>query len=104
MRKSWATLALGAVLTIAALGTASIAPAQQQAGDMRIDLNLKDADMVAATRAITMKTGLQFVFEGTEQPFNRITLKIDAVTAEDAISYICQSAGAYFRRDPNGVY
>jgi len=103
MRKSWATLALGAVLTLTALGTAPIAAAQQP-GDLRVDLNLKDADLVAATRAITQKTGLQFVFEGSDQPFKPITLKIDAVTAEDAISYICQSAGAYFRRDPNGVY
>jgi len=26
------------------------------------------------------------------------------VTAEEAVRYICQAAGAYFRRDENGVY
>ncbi len=104
MRKSWATLALSAVLTMAVFGASASAMAQQASNEGRVDLNLKDADMVAATRAITTKTGLQFVFEGTNEPFNRVTLKLDAVTAEDAIAYICQAAGAYFRRDPNGVY
>lgn len=104
MRKSWATIALAAALTIAAFSTVSIGAAQQAANDVRIDLNLKDADLVLATRAITDKTALQFVFEGSDQPYQRITLKLDGVTAEDAIAYICKAAGAFYRRDPNGVY
>jgi general secretion pathway protein D len=104
MRKSWATIALGAVLTIAFMGTATVSSAQQSTNDVRVDVNLKDADMVEATRAITMKTGLQFVFEGSNEPFNHVTLKLDGVTADDAIGYICSAAGAYFRRDLNGVY
>lgn len=104
MRKSWVTLALAVTMGIVALGTAPSAVAQQTSTDVRIDVNLKDADMVAATQAITRRTGLQFVIEPSVEPFNRITLKLDGVTAEDAIAYIAQAAGAFVRRDVNGVY
>src|SRR5687767_612115 len=103
MRLSWATLALLAIAV-----TATVAPhramAQQIPNEMRVDINLKDADMVTATRMLTQKTGLQFVVKPTAEPFGKITLKLDSVTAEEAIRYICESAGAYFRRDENGVF
>jgi general secretion pathway protein D len=94
---------------MAALATAVVAPLQsamaQQSNEVRIDtLNLKDADMVAATNVLFMKTGLSFVIEPSSEPYKKITLRIDNVTPEEAVRYICQAAGAYFRRDEAGVY
>jgi type II secretory pathway component GspD/PulD (secretin) len=90
-------------LAAAFAATAAIAAAQQ-ASDVHVDVNLKDADMMAATRVLTERAGIQFVVEPSNDPYGRITLKLDSVTAEDAVRYICQSAGAYFRRDENGVF
>lgn len=104
MRNSWATLALAAVMATMVLAGASSAVAQRSPDTVRIDVNLKDADMIAATQAITHKTGLQFVIEPSTEPFNRVTLSINGVTPEDAIKYICNASGAYFRRDDSGVY
>jgi general secretion pathway protein D len=103
MRFSWAKLALLATLATAVVAPFESAMAQQSAG-VRIDLNLKDADMVSATNVLFMKTGLSFVIEPSTEPYKKITLKIDNVTAEEAVSYICKAAGAYFRRDEVGVY
>ena len=102
MRYRRAKLWLVAAVAVASFGPATRALAQ--ADDIRVDVYLKDADMLTATRALTAKTGLQFVFETSNDPFGKITLKLDQVTADDAIKYICQSAGASFRRDENGVY
>jgi general secretion pathway protein D len=102
MRLSWATMALAAVMAGGLMAPTAIA--QQLTEDVRVDINLKDADMVTATRMLTQQTGLQFVVEPSNEPFGRITLKLDNASAEDAIRYICQSAGAFFRRDENGVF
>ncbi|MBI1755480.1 MAG: hypothetical protein HYR64_00040 [Fimbriimonas ginsengisoli] len=72
--------------------------------ELRVDVYLKDADLLTATRALTQKTGLQFLVEPSSEPFGKITLKLDQVSPEDAIKYICQAAGARFKRDENGVY
>jgi type II secretory pathway component GspD/PulD (secretin) len=69
-----------------------------------VDVNLKEADMMTATRMLMQQAGVQFVVEPSSDPYGRITLKLDGATAEDAVRYICQAAGAYFRRDENGVY
>jgi general secretion pathway protein D len=103
MRLSWAKLGLLAVLTSAVVAPLSVAMAQQ-ASEVRVDLNLKDADMMAATQALFQRTGIQFVIQPSSEPYQRVTLKLDAVTPEDAVRYICQAAGAYFKRDENGVY
>lgn len=103
MRLSWARLALLTVLAGAVVAPLSVAKAQQ-ASDVRVDLNLKDADMMAATQALFQRTGIQFVIEPSADPYQRITLKLDAVTPEEAVRYICQAAGAYFKRDELGVY
>jgi len=81
----------------------SIAFAQQSA-EMRVDVNLKDADMLTATRTLTGLTGINFVIMPSTIQYDRITMHVAAVTAEDAIRYICQAAGASFRRDDNGTY
>jgi len=91
-----------AVLATTALGLGSRAFAQS--ADQSVYLNLKDADMVTATRMLTQKAGVQFLIEPSDQPYAKVTMKLDGVTAEDAVRYMCQAAGAYFRRDENGVF
>lgn len=104
MRLSWAKIALSAVLATAVVAPLSGAWAQQQSAGASIDLNLKDADLVAATNVLFLKAGLSFVIEPSEEPFKKITLKLDGVSPEEAVRYICQAAGVYFRRDEVGVY
>lgn len=74
-----------------------------QNSDVRMNVSLKDADLVTATRMITEKTGIQFYFSGTKQ-FSRVTTSLKDQTADDVIRYICDSAGAYVTKDANGVY
>lgn len=96
---SWAKMALVATLA----GGFANAMAQQS-NDVRLDLTLKDADMMVATNTLFMRAGVSFVIEPSSTPYNKITLKLQDVTPEEAVRYICQAAGAYFRRDESGVY
>ena len=77
--------------------------ATAQNAEVRMNVSLKDADLVTATRMITEKTGIQFYFTGTKQ-FSRVTTSLKDQTADDVIRYICDSAGAYVTKDANGVY
>lgn len=102
MRMNWTR---GAVLsTMAAMVVAMSSAAMAQDNAIKVNVDLKDADMLVATRTLTSKTGVQFLVEPSTEPFAKITLKIGDVTAEEAIRYICQAAGAEFRRDEHGVY
>jgi len=103
MRINWAKMAMMVVLAGIVIAPMSIAMAQQES-DVKLDLNLKDADMMSATNILLQRTGLQCVVEPSSVPYQRVTLKLDGVTGEDALRYICQAAGAYFRRDDNGVF
>ncbi len=104
MRVSWAKMALLTVLTASVVGPVSSAIAQQPS-DMRVDyLRLEKADMLSATKVLTQRTGLQFIIEPSDTPFGKISLQLKDVSPEDAIRYVCQAAGATFRRDENGVY
>jgi general secretion pathway protein D len=96
----WARIALSSVL----IGIASASAFGQQGADVRLDLSLKDADMMQATNMLFVRAGISFVVEPSKDPYRKITLKLNDVTAEEAVRYICQSAGAYFRRDENGIY
>jgi len=60
--------------------------------------------MMQATNLLFMRAGVSFVVEPSDEPYKKITLKLDNVTPEEAVQYICQAAGAYFRRDDNNVY
>ncbi len=104
IRMCWAKLAFGAVLAAVVVGPITSAVAQQTSDQVRVAVNLKDADMLIATQTLTKLSGLQFVVEPTDTPFGKITLQLNDVTAEDAIRYICTASGAFFRRDENGVY
>lgn len=103
MRNRWAQFALAVAMTATLTGVAAKAHAQI-ADELRVDVSLKDADMITATQMLTKQTGVQFVVETSDEAFPRITLSLTHVSAEEAIRYICQSAGATFRRDEAGVY
>jgi len=94
-------------LTAVAFGVvvaASFATAQGTTSDVtRLNVNLKDADLVTATKMVTDRTGLQFMFRSTKA-FNKITLQLKDMTADDVIRYICDAAGAFVTKDENGVY
>lgn len=94
-------------LTAVAFGVvvaASFATAQGQTSDVtRLNVNLKDADLVTATKMVTDRTGLQFMFRSTKA-FNKVTLQLKDMTADDVIRYICDAAGAFVTKDENGVY
>ena len=95
----------GAVLsTLAAAIVATSASAMAQDASVKVKLKLKDADMMTATRTLTSQTGVQFVVEPSLVPFGKISLEVSDVTPEDAIRYICQAAGAEYRRDEHGVF
>jgi hypothetical protein len=60
--------------------------------------------MMTATQVLTKQSGLQFVFEPSTEPFSKITLSIERMTIEDAVRYICDAAGAAYRKDENGIF
>ncbi len=95
--KSVLTLCLGAV--------AAFSIAQSSALDTKVDLYLKDADLLTATRLLSQQTGLQFVISNQNAgEFKKINLSLDDVSAETAIKYLCQAAGGYAERNEDGVF
>lgn len=105
IRLKMARFAMVVAMLLSVLGPVSIALAQEGASEqVRLDLNLKDADMVTATRMLTQRCGLKFIFEPGSESFPKITLSLNGVTAEEALTYICRAAGAFYRRDEAGVY
>lgn len=104
MRKTWTRMALAMVIAVAGLTASPVALAQGAPDEVRVDLNLRDADMKAAIQVLMKETGMSIIFEASEEPYPKISLNLPRVTAEDALKYICQSAGVYYRKDENGVY
>lgn len=102
MRLNWARGAFFGAL--AAVVVAPLQGAWAQDGAVKVNVNLKDADMLTATRTLMSKTGIQFLVEPSTDPFAKITLQLTDVTPEEAIRYICQAAGAEYRRDEHGVF
>lgn len=76
----------------------------QEGGRARVDLQFKDADIYAATIALTQSTGIKYVIAQSSDEFGLITLSMDDVSAEDALRYICDAAGASWEIDENGVF
>jgi general secretion pathway protein D len=83
---------------------AQFALAQDTALSKNVTLYLRDADLLSATRQLTQLTGLNFTFLPSEKPFAKINLSLENVSAEDAIRYICQAAGAHAERDERGIF
>lgn len=104
MRKELIHLALGVAIAGGIFALPAASYGQEQADEVRIDLNFKNAPFVDATKMITERTGINFVFENDEQALPKITLSLKSMLVEDAIRYMCQSAGLVARRDENGVY
>lgn len=76
----------------------------QDGASQRVDITLSDADLYTATQLLTAQTGIQFVIEPGEKDFAKINISLKGRTAEEAIRYICEAAGAYADRDESGVY
>lgn len=95
---------LGAGFACAAVLMLGSVASAQSGFAKRVDLKMKDADLASATSAITLQTGIKFVISNTSKEFRLITLSIADVTAEDAIRYVCEAAGAAWEVDHNGVY
>jgi general secretion pathway protein D len=93
-------------IALALIGSVAPAIAGQGQEPKRFDLTLQDADLVAATQMLASRSGLdlQFVFKPTSQPYGRITLSLRAVSADEAVRYICEAAGAVVKKDPSGIY
>ncbi|QYK52117.1 MAG: hypothetical protein KF824_07580 [Fimbriimonadaceae bacterium] len=94
MKSMAVTVCLGAVVT---------AFAQTGVQD-RVNLYLKDADLMTATRLLSQQTGLQFVLEPGDNKFAKINLSLEDASAESAIKYICQAAGGYAERNEEGIF
>ncbi len=105
MRNNYAKLALATVLSAMVVAPLAGAYAQAQGtSEVRIDIDLRDMDMLTATKSLFQRTGIQFVIEPGMDEFKRVTLKLTNVTPEEAVRYICQAAGASFHKDEAGVY
>ncbi|MFQ3609853.1 MAG: secretin N-terminal domain-containing protein [Fimbriimonadales bacterium] len=88
-------------LTLATLVVALTA----YADDYLVSIYLMDADLVTAVKAIAQQVKAEVVFEPTDQPYARISfIKVEQKPFEQVLRYICQSAGATFRKEANGVY
>lgn len=108
MRLSWAKMALGAVVAAAMVGPVASAVAQQDPDQVRITVDMEGMDLLKATQTLMKLAGLQMVVDGNvdgkNEAFGKVTLHLKDMPAEDIIRYMCDSAGAFFRRDENGVY
>lgn len=104
MRLSWAKVALGAVMVAAFAVPVTSAVAQQASDPVRVSIRLQDVDLVTATQALMQRTGLSMVVEPSDIPFNKVTCDLHDLPVEDVIGYMCKAAGAFFRKDENGVY
>lgn len=98
IQRTTSLLALSLVVT-AGLVSSAFAQAAQ-----RLDLDLKDADLVVAIQALTKRSGLQFAIADDPSKFRTITLSLRDATPEEALQTMVASAGAYVERNEAGCY
>jgi len=73
--------------------------------DYLVSIHLMDADLITAVKAIAQQVKVEVVFEPTDEPYKRISfIKIDQKPFEQVLGYICQAAGATYRKEASGVY
>lgn len=101
---NWNRLARTVAALAATVSFTTLAFAQEDVLQKKVDLFLRDADLQAAIQALTLQTGLQFVVKPGSGDFKKISLQLSQQTAEQAIRYICDAAGAYAEKDANGVF
>lgn len=104
MKRTFIKTAMAVVCAASFAGLATSAFAQDSALGKKVNLYLKDADLLTATRMLSQQTGLKFVVAPSEKQYAKINLSLEDVSAEDAIVYICQAAGGFAERDQNGVF
>ncbi|MCG9895722.1 MAG: hypothetical protein MH204_09625 [Fimbriimonadaceae bacterium] len=93
---------VGVLAMVAALSVGAFA---QQERVSRVDLTLKDAEMMTALQALALQTGVEFSIQVAElDKLGRVTLTLRDKSAEEALRYICESAGAVVSRDETGVF
>jgi len=92
------TLALGAGML-----AASGAPCRAQDEMIVNKVDLVDADLQAAVRALMVQTGAEIVIESSDKPYGRVTLLLERRPLGVVLKSICRAAGASVRLD-SGVY
>jgi general secretion pathway protein D len=91
-------------IVITGIATSLVSLLAWSAEDL-VTVNLMDADLITAVRAIAQQVNVEVVFEPTDQPYKKISfLKLERKPFEQALGYICQAAGATYRKEANGVY
>ena len=103
MRLSWSRIVFLGVLAATCLAGIGRSYAQGS-GDVKVSLQLKDADLMVATDMLAAKSGVQFIMEPSSEPFAKVNLSLKDVSLEDAIRYVCQAAGAIAHKNESGVW
>lgn len=97
----WTALAAAAIM----IGAALPGVAQEVRSANRIDLVLKDAELLTALQALSLQTGIEFTIQVADvDKIRRITVSLKDKTAEEAIRYICEAAGVVVEKDETGVF
>ncbi len=97
MRKGIRSLLTAALLSVSLLGWGS--------DDYLVSIDLVDADFITAVKGIAQQARAEVVFEPTDEPYKRISfISIKDKPFEQVLRYLCQSAGATYRKEANGVY
>jgi general secretion pathway protein D len=94
-------------LVAAALVVSAVMPAAAQGprNGGKIDLQLKDAELLTALQALSLQTGIEFTIQVADaDKIRRVTVSLKEKTAEEAIRYICEAAGVIVDRDETGVF
>ncbi|MDW8107437.1 MAG: secretin N-terminal domain-containing protein [Armatimonadota bacterium] len=90
---------------LAALLTGSLYLTSWGSDDYLVTIDLIDADFIAAVKGIALQAKVEVVFEPTDEPYRRISfISIRERPFEQVLRYLCQSAGATYRKEANGVY
>lgn len=95
-------LAAGAMLAVLCAGAPAFGQSQPLA--QKVDLDLKDADLMHALQALTVQTGVEFIIQGASKDYPGVTLNLRNVSGEEALRYICEAAGVFAIKDENGVF
>lgn len=101
IKNCWAALVASALVVSAVMPAA----AQGQRTGGKIDLQLKDAELLTALQALSLQTGIEFTIQVADaDKIRRVTVSLKEKTAEEAIRYICEAAGVIVDRDETGVF
>lgn len=91
-------------LIMFALGGVLIASSVSAQGDLKVTLNLSEADLAAAVQLLMDQTGAEIVFLPAKEPYGKINCNLKDKPLDTALQLICMSAGAKVTRRADGVY